>query len=211
MWSDVVCPWCYLGKRRLDAALSRFDHTGEVEVRWHSFELDPTAPRVRDVPPAEWLARRYGMTAEQATAANDQLSGLAAEEGLEYHLDRLRMGNSFDAHRLLHLAGDRGVQDRLEERLFAAYFTDGEAIGDPEVLRRLAVAAGLDEEEVSRVLDGDAYSEDVRADEAMARELQVSGVPFFVVDRRYAIPGAQESDTILSVLRRAWEEREPAA
>lgn len=205
MWSDVVCPWCYLGKRRMEAAV---DHGDEVEVVWHAFELDPTAPRVRDVPPAEYLAQKYGMTADDARAANQRLSGLAAEVGLEYHLDTTKMGNSFDAHRLLHLALDRGVQGELEERLFAAYFTDNEAIGDPDVLSRLAASVGLDPDEVAEVLGGDAYADAVREDEKLAQELRVSGVPFFVVDRKYAIPGAQDIDTLLSVLDRAWADRD---
>jgi predicted DsbA family dithiol-disulfide isomerase len=210
IWSDVVCPWCYVGKRRFEKALAEFPHAADVEVVWHSFELDPSAPRTTDVPPAERLAAKYGMTVEQAQEANDRLTATAAEEGLEFHLGETRTGNSFDAHRLLHLAADRGLQGQLKERFLRAYFSERVAIGEPAELRRLAVEVGLDEAEVAEVLDGDAYGEDVRADEAQASGYGIGGVPFFVVDDRYGISGAQPTELFAEALQRAWSEKHPA-
>ncbi|HEY7198564.1 MAG TPA: DsbA family oxidoreductase, partial [Candidatus Dormibacteraeota bacterium] len=186
IWSDVVCPWCYIGKRRFERALAGFEHRDEVEVRWRSFELDPRAPRESgDEEPAARLARKYGMTVEQARAAQDRVTGLAAEEGLAYRLDAARPANTFDAHRLLHLAADRGVQAAVKEGLMAAYFTEARPIGDSETLVAVAAGAGLDEAAAREVLAGDAYAEDVAADEREAAALGISGVPFFVLDRRY--------------------------
>jgi len=208
IWSDVVCPWCYIGKRRFERALAAFEHRDEVEVRWRSFELDPHAPREGgDEEPAARLARKYGMTVEEARAAQDRVTGLAAEEGLAYRLDAARPANTFDAHRLLHLAADRGVQGAVKEGLMAAHFTAARPIGDPETLVAVAAEAGLDEAAAREVLAGDAYAEDVAADERDAAELGISGVPFFVLDRRYGISGAQPAELIHQALTRAWSER----
>jgi predicted DsbA family dithiol-disulfide isomerase len=203
-----VCPWCYLGKRRFERALAAFEHAPEVEIRWRSFELDPRAPAVRDGDPAARLASKYGLSVEQARAAQDRLAALAAAEGLRYRLDRTRPGNTFDAHRLIHLAGERGVQDQVKERLLEAYLCDGQPIGDPDALLSVATSAGLDAVEVKELLDGDAYAAGVLADEREAREREITGVPFFLIDNAFGIPGAQESDTMLTVLRRAWNRRE---
>jgi predicted DsbA family dithiol-disulfide isomerase len=208
IWSDVVCPWCYLGKRRFESAVSAFEHGTEVDVRWRSFELDPRAPAVREGDPTARLASKYGLSVEQARAAQDRLTALAAAEGLQYRLDRTQPGNTFDAHRLIHLAGERGIQDRVKERLLAAYLCDGQPIGDPDVLLEVATSAGLGAVEVKELLDGDGYAGDVRADEMEAREREITGVPFFLVDGAFGIPGAQETDTMLTVLRRAWARRE---
>lgn len=204
IWSDVICPWCYIGKRRFERALSDFEHAGEVQLHWRSFELDPNAPPVREGDPTARLVRKYGITVDQAQAANDRLMHLAAAEGLDYHLESTRSGNTFAAHRLLHLAGQRGLQGELKERLLAAYFSEGEAIGDPAVLLAQATAVGLEGSEVRELLEGDAYANDVRADEAEAAEREITGVPFFLLGGRFGIPGAQEVDTILAMLRRAW-------
>jgi predicted DsbA family dithiol-disulfide isomerase len=206
IWSDVVCPWCYIGKRRLEAALGRFDHADAVEVRWRSYQLDPFAPVRRDGDPAARLAAKYGLSYDQAIAAQDRLTRTAAEEGLEFHLDRTKWGNTFDAHRLLHLAGDAGIQDAVKERLLAAYFTEGEPIGERDTLVRLVVEAGLDRTAVEEVLAGDRYAGEVRADEAAAAALAVTGVPFFLVGERYAVGGAQPADLLLQVLERVWAE-----
>jgi predicted DsbA family dithiol-disulfide isomerase len=210
IWSDVVCPWCYIGKRRFERALADFPHAADVDVVWHSFELDPQAPRSSDVPPAERLAAKYGMTVEQAQQANDRLTGTAAEEGLEFHLDEARSGNSMDAHRLLHLAAHAGLQGQLKERFLRAYFTERVAIGDPSELARLAVETGLDAAAVTRVLESDEYAEDVRADEEQAHSYGISGVPFFVVDDRYGISGAQPTDLFTQALNQAWDDAHPA-
>jgi predicted DsbA family dithiol-disulfide isomerase len=204
IWSDVVCPWCYVGKRRFEAALERFAHRDEVEVTWRSFELDPTAPPERTVSSAEHLASKYGMSVEQAEQSNAQMTELAASEGLEYHLDRTRGGNSFDAHRLLHLAKAQGLQDAMKERLMRAYFTEGAAIGDAETLARLASEAGVDPSE----LTGEAFADAVHADEELAARIGIRGVPYFVLGRRYGVSGAQPSELLLQALEKAWEEHE---
>jgi predicted DsbA family dithiol-disulfide isomerase len=204
IWSDVVCPWCYIGKRRLESALAAFEHRDEVERTWRSFELDPSAPRVREHSSAEHLAAKYGMTLEQAHASNAQMTELAAGEGLEYHLDRARGGNSFDAHRLIHLGADHGLQDAVKEQLMRGYFTEGEPVGDHDALVRLAAAAGLDPEQARAVLAGDAYADAVRADEELAARIGIRGVPYFVLNRRFGVSGAQPAELLLGALERAW-------
>jgi predicted DsbA family dithiol-disulfide isomerase len=211
IWSDVVCPWCYVGKRRFEAALARFGRRDALHVRWRSFELDPAAPTVREVAVVDHLAAKYGVTRPEAHAMQERVVSVAAGEGLELRFDRARSGNTFDAHRLLHLAADRGTQDAVKERLFAAYFTEGEAIGDRGVLARLGAEAELDAAEAADVLAGGAYADAVRADEADARALGISGVPFFVVDRAYGASGAQSADVLLGMLERAWADSHPVA
>src|SRR5574338_1173995 len=170
VWSDIACPWCYVGKRRLERALATFSH--EVETVYHSFELDPRAPRVRDDKSyVERLATKYMLPVAQAQQMIDRMTRTGAEEGLELRFDRARSGNTFDAHRLLHLARERGVQGALKERLMRAYFTDGVAIGVADELVPLAVEVGLAEPEVREVLASDRYADDVRRDEARAEEL----------------------------------------
>jgi predicted DsbA family dithiol-disulfide isomerase len=211
IFSDVVCPWCAVGKRRLESALGLFEHADQIEVVWRAYELDPNAPALREGDYADRLARKYGMSRERAVAANEQLTAVAAAEGLDFHFERVKPGNTFDAHRLLHYALEAGpgVQDALKERLLVAYFTEGAAVGEPETLLRLASEVGLDPRECADVLAGDRYAEDVRADEREAVELGVTGVPFFVVDGKFGIPGAQDADTIVSVLNRAWTRAHP--
>ena len=211
IFSDVVCPWCAIGKRRFEKALGRFEHADEVEVVWRAFELDPNAPARREGDQVERLARKFRMTRQQATEANDRLTATAAAEGLDFRLERAQAGNTFDAHRLLHFArtAGPGMQDALKERLFVAYFTEGAAIGERDTLIRLATEVGLDPGECADILSGDRYGDEVRADEREALELGVSGVPFFVVDGKFGIPGAQNADTILDVLERAWAKAHP--
>jgi predicted DsbA family dithiol-disulfide isomerase len=155
------------------------------------------------------LADKYGMPRADAVAANDRLTGLASAEGLEYHLDKLRSGNTFDAHRLIHLAADKGIQDDVKERFLRAYFTEVEPIGDREALARLAVDAGLPRDDVDDVLATDRYANAVRADEAQAAAYGISGVPFFVIDEKYGVSGAQAPDVLLETLRRAWATANP--
>jgi predicted DsbA family dithiol-disulfide isomerase len=174
-----------------------------VEVVWRSFELDPAAPPVSPLPLAAALAGKYGMTVDQAERAQQRVSGLAAAEGLDYHLDRARPANSFDAHRLLHLAAERGCQDALKERLMRGYFTEGQAIGDRATLARLAADVGLDGPEVSGILDGTDFSSGVRADEEEATALGITGVPFFLVGGRYTLSGAQPVELFAEALARA--------
>jgi predicted DsbA family dithiol-disulfide isomerase len=209
IWSDVVCPWCYIGKRRFESALADFEHGAEVEVAWRSFELDPAAPALREGSYARRLGLKYGVSPGEAQAMIDRMTTTAAGVGLDFRLDLARPGNTFDAHRLLHLAADRDCQDRLKERLLVATFTDGEPIGDRRVLLRLCVEVGLDEDEVRTVLESDAYADDVRNDEAQATDLGISGVPFFVIDRTFAVSGAQPSEVMGNALERAWTKTHP--
>jgi predicted DsbA family dithiol-disulfide isomerase len=207
IWSDVVCPWCYVGKRRFETALSRFQHADQVEVIWRSFELDPSAPQETEGELAQRLADKYGLTLERAREMNQQMTEMAAAEGLDFHFERARHGNTFDAHRVLHLAAARGLQGDVKERFLRGYFTEGESVGDSEALIRLAAEAGLDEADVRAVVDTNAFAEDVRAEEQAAADLGATGVPFFVIDRRYGVSGAQPADQLLEVLERAWAER----
>jgi predicted DsbA family dithiol-disulfide isomerase len=209
IWSDVVCPWCYIGKRRFERALAAFDHRGEVNVTWRSFQLDPSAPAMSEGDQVERLAAKYGMSRATAEAAQERVTANAATEGLDFHLDRARSGNTFDAHRLIHHAHSVGKQGALKERLMQAYFVEGAAIGDHEALARLAVEVGLDEATVRGVLESEAYSDDVRHDELEARQLGITGVPFFVLDRAYGVSGAQPSDLVLGALEQAWTAAHP--
>ncbi len=206
IWSDVVCPWCYIGKRRFEAALEQFEHRDEVTVMWRSFELDPEAPSAWEGSSAEHLAAKYGMSVERALQLNAEMTERAAGDGLEYHLDRTRGGNTFDAHRMIHLAATYGHQAAAKERLMRAYFTEGEPISDRETLIRLVAELGVDADEARAALELDRFSEDVREDEALASQLGIQGVPFFVFERRYGVSGAQPPEVLLDVLQRAWEE-----
>jgi predicted DsbA family dithiol-disulfide isomerase len=217
IWSDVVCPWCYVGKRRLEGALAQFPHRADVQVTWRAFELDPSAPRAQNtrLSNAERLAKKYGMSVPKAEATIANLTQVAAVDGLDLHLEKARSGNTLDAHRVLHLALERGVQDAVKERLFRGYMTEGLAIGEPDVLAVLGAEAGLDPQEVRAVLASARYTAEVRADEEEAAGLGISGVPFFVIGGRYAISGAQPAKVLLGALERAWADdnarsREPA-
>jgi predicted DsbA family dithiol-disulfide isomerase len=210
IWSDVVCPWCYLGKRYFEQALERFPHRDEVEVIYRSFELDPSAPPGVTTPTVETLAGKYGMGLEQAREAQRQMEQRAAQAGLTFRMEDLRSGNTRDAHRLLQLAGARGKGAELAERLHRAYFTDQASIFDHASLAGFAADVGLDRDEALAVLAGDQYAQAVEADEQVAYSLGVTGVPFFVIDRRYGISGAQPAETITQVLERVWAETEAA-
>ncbi len=209
IWSDVVCPWCYVGKRQFEEALGRFGHADEVAVVWRAFELDPSSPADVGMTMDKILERKYGMSAEQARAANQQMTSLAAGVGLEYHLDRVRAGNTFDAHRLIHLAATHGQGGAMKERLLAAYFTEGRSVGDHATLAELAGEVGLDPVEVTDTLAGQAFAADVRADEARGSALGATGVPFFVIDETYGVAGAQGADALLGALERAWADTHP--
>ena len=206
VWSDLACPWCYVGKRRLEAAVAGMPAPELIEVVWRSFELDPSAPPVRPAPRsyAERLAAKYGVSLAEATDRIATMTEVAGREGLVFRFDRVQPGSTFDGHRLLHLARERGLQSALKERLLRAYFTEGEALGDPAALARLAAEVGLDTEEVRSVLDGDAHAEAVRADEGEAQALGIRGVPFFVLDGRLGVSGAQPAEVMHVALTRAW-------
>ncbi len=210
IWSDVVCPWCYLGKRHFEQALERFPHRDEVEVTYRSFELDPSTPPGVTAPTVEVLASKYGMGLEQARAAQRQMEQRAAQAGLTFRMEDLRSGSTRDAHRLLQLAKERGRQAELAERLHRAYFTDQASIFDHPSLAGFAADVGLDRDEALAVLASDQYGQAVQADEEVAHTLGVTGVPFFVIDRRYGISGAQPAETIAQVLEQVWAETEAA-
>jgi predicted DsbA family dithiol-disulfide isomerase len=211
IWSDIACPWCFVGKRRLEAALERLPESerGQVEVVWRAFELDLAAPRERDrtVSYAERLSVKYGLPLSQAQARIASMTEMAKADGLDFDFQRIRPGNTFDAHRLLHLAHERGLQDAVKERFLRGYMSEGEAIGDHQVLQRLATEAGLSADEVRAVLAGDRYAEEVRADEGEARDLGINGVPFFVFDERVAVSGAQPVELLLGALKQAFADR----
>jgi predicted DsbA family dithiol-disulfide isomerase len=206
IWSDVVCPWCYIGKRLFERALAEFEHWNDTAVLWRSFELDPEAARGYSGSLDQMLAEKYGVSLERARAMNEQVTRLAAEEGLEYRLSDAQRGNSFDAHRLIHLAKKHGLQAEAEERLMKAYFSEGLPIGDRETLVELAREVGLDEEEARSALEGNEFAKEVRADERRAAELGITAVPFFVIGGRYGVSGAQSPAVFLQVLQKAWAE-----
>ncbi len=204
VWSDVVCPWCYIGKRRLEAALERFPHRDEVEVVWRSFQLDPSVPEGETHATLPTLAARYGRPVEEMRAMMRHVEETAAGEGLTYDLANGVGGNTLLAHELTHLAAERGLQGAMEERLFSAYFQEGRPVFDVDSLVPLAVEVGLDEAEVRAALADHRYRPAVLEDAGTARALGATGVPFFVVDRRYGAAGAQPADLLLQLLERAW-------
>jgi predicted DsbA family dithiol-disulfide isomerase len=207
IWSDIACPWCYVGKRRFEAALAAFPHRDEVTVTWRSFELDPGAPAERPGDRAEHLAAKYGSSVEQARAMEAQMTEVAAGEGLDFHFESARAGNTLDGHRLVHLAAAHGLQDQMKERLMRAYLTEGELISDPATLERLGREVGLPEDEVRELVAGDRFTDEVRDDERTASSLGISAVPFFVVDRQFGAAGAQSPEILGSLLEQAWEAR----
>lgn len=212
IWSDIACPWCYVGKRRFEAALEQFEHRNEVNVTWRSFELDPGAPHERTGDRAERLAQKYGMTVEQAREAERKLTDVATGEGLDFRFDIARSGTTFDAHRLVHLAEAHGLQDAMKERLLRAYFTEGELMSDHDTLVRMAVEVGLrEEQEVRELLAGERYADEVLTDERTAGELGISAVPTFVVDRKLGASGAQPPEALLDLLRQGWAKRTPVS
>jgi len=208
IWSDIVCPWCYVGKRRFERALDSFEDRGAVQVVHRSFQLDPSRPKGHTQKRREMLMAKYGLSIAQVETLDERMEQTAAAEGLEYHLHEDGVtGNTFDAHRLLQLAAVRGRQDATVERFYRGYFTEGRSVFEPEALTALAVEAGLDEAEVRGVLAGEAYADAVAADMREARALGVNGVPFFVIDRRFGVSGAQTSDVFEQMLARARSHR----
>ena len=207
IWSDVVCPFCYIGKRELERALAQFEHAGQVQLVWRSFELDPDAPARSDQDMYGMLAGKYGGSREDARARVAAVVQRASTVGLDYNMDIAVMGSSFDAHRLLQLAKSRGRGDAMKERLFKAYFTEGAHLADVPTLIRLGSEVGLDGGEVAQMLSTSAYADAVRRDEQEARRIGVRGVPFFVLDGQYSVSGAQPSEVFLGALRQAWDAR----
>jgi predicted DsbA family dithiol-disulfide isomerase len=203
IWSDIACPWCYVGKRRFEAALAAFEHRDEVQVTWRSFELDPYAPPARAQDGATHLAEKYGCSREEALAMQRRMTAAAARDGLDFRFDIARGGNTFDAHRLIQLAASHGLQDAMKERLMRAYLTEGLLVADHATLERLAAEVGLPGDDVRGMLAGDRFAADVRDDERTAASLGIRSVPFFVVDRAVGAAGAHPPEALLELLRQA--------
>jgi predicted DsbA family dithiol-disulfide isomerase len=203
IWSDVICPWCYIGKRRFEQALAQFELRDKVNIIWRSFELDPSAPQQYPGTLDDLLSKKYGVSPQQAAAMNARVSGLAKEVGLEYNLSNARPGNTFDAHRLLHFAASRQLGDRATERIMHAYFSEALPVGDRAALARLAPEFGIPENDALAMLESDAYTDAVRADEARAAAFGISGVPFFVFDEKSGISGAQPAEVFAETLQQA--------
>ncbi len=212
VWSDYVCPFCYIGKRHLEKALEHFPQRDTVEIEYKSFELDPGAPVNTEYSIQELLSKKYGTSLEEAKNMTDGMSRQAASVGLDFRFDSSIPTNTFDAHRLTKYAKTAGKEAEMTEILLYAHFTLSKHIGDKETLVELAKQAGLDEAETVSVLEGSDFSEEVRRDEEEARQIGVQGVPFFVINRKYAISGAQPSDAFLNSIQKVWEEEnEPSA
>jgi predicted DsbA family dithiol-disulfide isomerase len=204
VWSDFACPWCALGLARLETALRAFEHGDAVSVRHRSFELDPRAPAARERTMAEAVAAKYGASPDQVRAGHARLTALGREDGVVFDFERVRLGSTFDAHRLAQAARDTPVEAPLVQGLFRAYFAEGRLLSDHDVLRAVATGAGLDDAVVDKVLAGELYAREVRLDEAAAQELGVTGVPYFLINGAWPIPGAQDVETLRIVLARAW-------
>lgn len=207
IWSDVACPFCFIGKRHLEAALEKFPGKDKVKVTWHSFELDPGAAEDYKENQYELLAKKYGMSVEEARASTGRVEASGAAAGIRFEFDKVIPTNTFNAHRLIQLAKQQHKQDKVEELLFTAYFTDGKHIGRTEILEAIAREAGLD---ATGLFASEAFTKEVRADEAEAQQLGIRGVPFFVFDRKYAVSGAQPVNVFEQTLQKVWEESRPA-
>ena len=206
-WSDVVCPWCYLGKRRFEHALAEFDHRDEVTVVHRAFQLDPTAPKDQTFDQVELLTKKYGVDADHFKKQHAELVRMGEIEGLEYHFEGGRAGNTFNAHRLVRLGLERGVQEAVLERFFRAHFTEQRSLFEADSLVDLAVEAGLDREEARLVLTEEKYTAEIEADVQQALAYGANGVPFVVIDARYGVSGAQPRQTFAGALERAWTDR----
>lgn len=206
IWSDIVCPFCYIGKRHLELALDGFEHKDDVEIVWHSFELDPMIESVPDATLVEKIAAKYGMSLEQSQRSQEDIAARAAEVGLEFNWREAKFGNTFDAHRLVHLAATHGLASEAHERLMRAYFTEGVAVGDTNELQRIGEELGLPAEGVRDLFSDDRFADAVRADEETARNAGISGVPFFVFADKYAVSGAQPVELFRQALAQTWSE-----
>ena len=205
IWSDVQCPWCYIGKRKFEDAVAKFD--GQVEVEYHSFELAPDTPVDFDGTPVDYLSDRKGIDRAQAKQMIDRVTGIASEVGLEYDYDHIHQTNTVIAHELLHFAKSKGRQLDVKERLLKAYFINGEHVGRIEDLVEIAAELGFDRDEVTEALESHRFLPDVKADMAQAREYGIQGVPFFVFDGKYGVSGAQDSTTFANVLEEVRREK----
>ncbi|MES1216150.1 MAG: DsbA family oxidoreductase [Bacteroidota bacterium] len=206
IWSDIRCPFCFMGKRKFEKALSRFQHKDKVEVEWHSFELDPGIKTKKGTSLYDYLAEIKRISREDSQQLHDQIVERGKEDDISYHFDTAVVANSFDAHRLIQMAKLNGLGDQAEERLFKAYFEEAKDISDHLTLIILGDEIGLDAKLVKQMLDSDAFVKEVRNDEKQAKEYGIKGVPFFVINDRYGISGAQSTDVFLQTLEKAWQE-----
>ena len=206
IWSDVVCPFCYIGKRKFEKALNEFHGKDRVKVEWKSFQLDPETKTDAQVSVYEYLAERKGMSVEHSKEMHQQVAMLANEAGLDFNFDKTMVANTFDAHRILHLAAKYGKQTEAEERLFAAYFTEGKNIADFDTLVELAKEIGIKQDEAKIALENLSFTQQVNEDIHEAQELGIRGVPFFVFNRKFAVSGAQSPEIFAQALQKAWEE-----
>ncbi|MES2566483.1 MAG: DsbA family oxidoreductase [Bacteroidota bacterium] len=207
IWSDVMCPFCYIGKRKFEKALLKFSHRDKINIVWKSFQLDPDSVTDPELNTIDHLAKRKGWSKQQAAETTAHVTEIAKQVGLDFHFEKAVVANSFDAHRLSHLAKKYGKQNELEEKLFSAYFTEGKNTGDINTLIQIGLETGMNETEIMEVLTGETYSAEVRNDIKESQEIGVRGVPFFVFDRKYAVSGAQEPETFLATLNQAFEEQ----
>ncbi|MEI7801966.1 MAG: DsbA family oxidoreductase [Bacteroidota bacterium] len=206
IWSDVMCPFCYIGKRKFEKALEQFPQKDKVEVEWKSFQLNPLMKTDPTKNINQYLSEAKGWTIDYAKKVNESVTECAKEVGLTYNFDNAIVANSFDAHRFSHLAKQHGLQDKAEERLFAAYFTEGKNTADHITLIQLGIDIGLNADEVKKMLNSNVFADDIRRDIFDAQQVGVQGVPFFVIGNRYTVSGAQESDLFLQALNTAWKE-----
>jgi predicted DsbA family dithiol-disulfide isomerase len=205
IWSDVMCPFCYIGKRKIEKALDEFPHKEKVEIEWKSFQLDPTTKSQPGKSTYDYLAEKYGRDKQWSIEMHANVTDQAKTEGLEYNFDKAIIANSFDAHRLSHLAKKYGNGNELEELIFKAYFTEGKDVSEGEILVELGKNVGLDETEIRNMLASNQYKDAVQNDIIEAQQIGVRGVPFFVLDRKYAISGAQPKEVFTETLEKAWE------
>jgi len=208
IWSDIACPWCYIGKRRFERSLEQFEHADSVRLRWRSFELDPEAPREREGDRAERIARKYGIGVDRFLEMEQEMVAQAASEGLDFQLEIQRQGRTFDGHRVIQLASEHGLGNEMKERLMRAYFSEGTLVADHGALLALGLEVGLPRDELHELLAGDRFADEVRADERTALELGITAVPTFVIDRSRGISGAQPPELLLKLLRVGWDNRE---
>lgn len=204
IWSDIACPFCYIGKRRFESALSKFEHRNDVEIKWRSFELNSEIPKRKTTTTLEFLTAHKGISADQAKGLFQHVTQTAAKDGLKFNFDIGLHGNTFDGHRLVHFATENGCGDAMKERLFSGYFVRGESVADIDTLISMATDVGLDGEQARAVLESDRYGDDVRRDEAQARKLGIHGVPFFRINEKVEMSGIQAPESILQVLNKAW-------
>lgn len=208
IWSDVRCPFCYIGKRKFEMGLEKFSNKNNIEVEWHSFELDPTLVTRTDVNTIDHISEVKGISRKQGEEMHEYVSNVAKEVGLDFNFDKTVVANSFNAHRLIQLAKVKGVANEVEEALFKAHFTEGKNIDDAETLMNIGVSAGIERDELKNTIDSEEFSKQVRQDEQQAQLYGINGVPFFVLNNKYGVSGAQSPETFSQALTQVWEDFE---